>query len=307
MTKRGRWSKWALIGYFLIFLLFLYGPILVMAVLSLQGPQGSITFPLKGFGIGWWHSLFDQDIPFSTADRIRETGTRSLLLALAAGALVSFFALSLSMAFRRRFRGDGALFYLIMLALMTPGILLSLGTSLFWQTMGYLPGLWQTALGTNVVWGIPFGFLVMVAVWNRYDRRVEEAARDLGADLRTTFREVTLPLIWTGLFGAFLFGFTLSWNEYDRTALVLGAGQATLPLHVVSLTLASVIRPDLYALGTATTLVSLLGVAIFLIGATIVLRRRAAAPPPEAQAKEELGEVVGATPDEPAGAATRAR
>ena len=305
--RRGRISKWALIVYFLIFLLFLYGPILVMAVLSLQGPLGSITFPVKGFGFGWWQSLFDQDVLFSSADRIRTTGPRSLLLALAAGALVSYFSLGLSMAFRRRFRADGVLFYLIMLALMTPGILLSLGTSLFWQSTGYQPGLWQTALGTNVVWGVPFGFLVMVAVWNRYDRRVEEAARDLGADTRTTFREVTLPLIWTGLFGAFLFGFTLSWNEYDRTALVLGSGQATLPLHVVSLTLASVIRPDLYALGTATTLVSLLGVAIFLVGATIALRRRAAAPSAAVKAKEELGEVTGAEPDEPAGAPARAR
>ena len=78
------------------------------------------------------------------------------------------------------------------------------------------------------VWALPFGFLVMVAVWNRYDRRVEEAARDLGATRFTTFREVTLPLIWTGIFGAFLFGFTLSWNEYDRTALALGSGKTTL-------------------------------------------------------------------------------
>ena len=63
-------------------------------------------------------------------------------------------------------------------------------------------------------------FLVMLAVWNRYDPRIEEAARDLGANATTTFREVTLPLVWTGIFGSFLFGFTLTWNDFDRTILL---------------------------------------------------------------------------------------
>ena len=177
------------------------------------------------------------------------------------------------MGYRRRFRLDGVL-YLIMLALMTPGILLSLGTSFFWRFLDQETTLWKTALGTNVVWGLPFAFLIMVAVWNRYDSTVEEASRDLGASGFRTFREVTLPLVWTGLLGAFLFGFTLAWNEYDRTAL-LAAGDNTLPLEIFALTVGSVIRPDLYALGTATTAVSLIGVGLFLLAAAIVLRRRA--------------------------------
>ena len=70
-------------------------------------------------------------------------------------------AFTLSMAFRRRFRGDGLAFYVILLALMTPGFLLGLGTQIFWKSMGEPTSLWHTALGTNTVWGIPFGFLVM--------------------------------------------------------------------------------------------------------------------------------------------------
>ncbi len=297
--KRRRWTKRILGGYFVLFLLFLYGPMIVMAVLSFQGPQGAITFPVKGLSFHWWDQLFNGP----RADRIRETGIRSLEVAAVAGLVVAVLALSLSMAYRRRFRADGALFYLVMLALMTPGILLSLGTSLFWQFLDVRTGLWTTALGTNVVWGLPFGFLVMVAVWNRYSDSVEEASRDLGAGSLRTFREVTLPLIWTGLLGAFLFGFTLSWNEYDRTAL-LAAGANTLPLEIFALTVGSVIRPDLYALGTATTLVSLLGVAIFLVAAAILLRRRARRP-----RLEEEG-AVGATGTpllEPIGGGSRSR
>jgi putative spermidine/putrescine transport system permease protein len=268
-VPRGRWTKRILAVYFLLFLLFLYGPMIVMAALSFQGPRGAVTFPMRGLGFHWWNELANGP----RSDTIRETATRSIELSLACGLVVAILAFSLSMGYRRRFRFDGALFYLIMLALMTPGILLSLGTSFFWRFMDQQTSLWQTALGTNVVWGLPFAFLIMVAVWNRYDNAVEEASRDLGASGFRTFREVTLPLVWTGVFGAFLFGFTLAWNEYDRTALV-AAGANTLPLEIFALTVGSVIRPDLYALGTATTAVSLLGVGLFLVVATIVLRRR---------------------------------
>jgi putative spermidine/putrescine transport system permease protein len=268
-VPRGRWTKRILAVYFLLFLLFLYGPMIVMAALSFQGPRGAVTFPMRGLSFHWWNELVNGP----RSDTIRETATRSIELSLVCGLVVAILAFSLSMGYRRRFRFDGVLFYLIMLALMTPGILLSLGTSFLWRFMDLRTSLWQTALGTNVVWGLPFAFLIMVAVWNRYDNAVEEASRDLGASGFRTFREVTLPLVWTGAFGAFLFGFTLAWNEYDRTALV-AAGANTLPLEIFALTVGSVIRPDLYALGTATTAVSLLGVGLFLVVATIVLRRR---------------------------------
>jgi putative spermidine/putrescine transport system permease protein len=295
--RRGRWTKRILAVYFVIFLLFLYGPMIVMAALSFQGPQGAVTFPMRGLGFHWWDELVNGP----RSDTIRETAIRSIELSLVSGLVVAVLAFSLSMGYRRRFRLDGVLFYLIMLALMTPGILLSLGTSFFWRFMETETSLWQTALGTNVVWGLPFAFLIMVAVWNRYDSAVEEASRDLGASGLRTFREVTLPLVWTGVFGAFLFGFTLAWNEYDRTAL-LAAGDNTLPLEIFALTVGSVIRPDLYALGTATTAVSLIGVGLFLLVAAIVLRRRARSVEP----REEYGELV--TDGVPAGApASRSR
>ena len=73
---------------------------------------------------------------------------------------MSFLAFTLSMAFRRKFRGEGVAFYVVMLALMTPGFLVGLGTQLFWSWMGQESSLWKTALGANVIWGIPFGFLI---------------------------------------------------------------------------------------------------------------------------------------------------
>jgi putative spermidine/putrescine transport system permease protein len=291
--RRFDWAKFGLGTYFVLFLIFLYAPMILMGVLSFQGIFGSITWPFRGpVSIEWWKSLFDENIPGSHAAEIRESGKVSLLVSLASGVVVSLIAFTLSMAFRRKFRGEGASFYLIMLALMTPGFLLGLGTQLFWSWMGAAPSLWKTALGANVIWGIPFGFLVMLAVWNRYDERVEEAARDLGANQRRTFREVTLPLVWTGIFGCFLFGFTLTWNDYDRSILLVsGSETQTLPLTIGGLTFTGAIRPDLYALGTATTLVSLLAILLLLGVAAIRLRfvgRRAVH-----RAEEELGVAEG--------------
>jgi putative spermidine/putrescine transport system permease protein len=294
MRRRIDWAKLGLGTYFLLFLVFLYAPMILMAILSFQGPFGQLTFPFQGpVSLDWWRGLWDENVPPFHAADIRLAAKNSLYLSLVAGLIVAFLAFTLSMAFRRRwpFRTDAVGFYVIMLALMTPGYLLAVGTQLFWAKLGRDSGIWETALGANVVWGIPFGFLVMVAVWNRYDPRVEEAARDLGADQKRTFREVTLPLIWTGIFGCALFGFTLAWNDYDRTVLFQVASTDTLPLTIGGFTFTGAIRPDLYALGTATTLVSLFAIALLLVVAAIRLRffGRAAAP----QIEEELGVTEG--------------
>jgi hypothetical protein len=127
----------------------------------------------------------------------------------------------------------------------------------------------------------------------RYDHSVEEAARDLGASKARTFREVTLPLVWTGIFGAFLFGATLTWNDYDRSILFQVTSTDTLPLTIGGLTFTGAIRPDLYALGTATTLGSILVVLTFLVVASLVVRLRGAGATPVHRVEEEFGEEVG--------------
>ena len=126
------------------------------------------------------------------------------------------------------------------------------------------------------LWALPFGFLVMMSIFNRYDARAEEAARDLGATDVRTFSEVTLPLIWTGVFGAGLFGFTLALNEFERTFLVSGTIN-TLPLQLYIITSASVLRPYVYSLGVVTILISFLLIALFLVVSALTGRQKARA------------------------------
>ena len=108
--RRRDWAKWGLGTYFVIFLVFLYAPMVLMAILSFQGYYGGVTFPFRGpFGLNWWRSIFETQVGgvFTHAEEIGAAGRRSLWVSLAAGLIVAVLSFSLSMAFRRRFRGDG--------------------------------------------------------------------------------------------------------------------------------------------------------------------------------------------------------
>ena len=253
--------------YYVLFLVFIYGPMFAMFVLSFQGPRGGVTFPMRGISLHWWAALLQPSI----VGDLRSALARSLILAIIVMVITAVFSTMLAMAFRKRFFGAGVLFYAIMAGLMVPGILLSLGLASLLRQLGLPPAWWSSALGLHVVWTLPFGFLVMMAVFNRFDGRLEEAARDMGADEWTVFREVTLPLITPGIVAAGLFGFTLSYDEFARTTLVAGA-QNTLPLDI-NASLTQRVQPTLFALGTASTLFSLLMIAMFIAVYTILYRR----------------------------------
>ena len=139
------------------------------------------------------------------------------------------------------------------------------------RQLGLSPAWYTSGLAVHVVWALPFGYLVMMAVFNRFDSGLEEAARDMGADEWTVFREVTLPLITPGVVAAGLFGFTLSYDEFARTTLLSGA-ENTLPLDI-NASMTQRIRPTLFALGTASTLFSLIMISVFLGIYTILYRR----------------------------------
>ena len=287
-------TKLGLAFWFGLFLVFLYGTILVMFVLSLQSSAGGSTFPAKGLVTGYWYSYLGN----AQLSAIRHAAVVSLILALIVGLISSALSLSMIMAYRRMSRRMGrALLYLILLSLMTPGILLSLGMSLWWKLLGLNVALYPTALGVHVVWAMPFGFLVMLAIFNRYDIAVEEAARDLGASALQTFTRVTLPIIWGGVFGAALFGFTLSWNEFERTLLI--SPTPTLPLEIYGELISATLQPDLYALGVITTFGTIVLVFLMLIIVAVIVRRTSRAQAAALEQDEE-SEIAAATTAVPA-------
>ena len=254
-------------GYYGLFLIFIYGPMIAMFILSFQGRRGGTSFPMRGSSFYWWQKLIEP----SVVGDMQGALLRSLILALIVMVITALFSTMLAMAFRKRFYGSNVLFYTVMSGLMVPGILLSLGLATLMREVGIPAAWWSSGLGVHVVWTLPFGFLVMMAVFNRFDVSLEEAARDMGADEWTVFKEITFPLILPGIVAAGLFGFTLSYDEFARTTLLAGEYN-TLPLDI-NASMTQRIRPTLFALGTASTIFSLLMIGLFLMVYSILYRR----------------------------------
>ena len=254
-------------SYYGLFLIFIYGPMIAMFILSFQGRRGGTSFPMRGSSFYWWQKLVEP----SVVGDMQGALLRSLILALIVMVITALFSTMLAMAFRKRFFGSNVLFYTVMSGLMVPGILLSLGLATLMREVGIPAAWWSSGLGVHVVWTLPFGFLVMMAVFNRFDVSLEEAARDMGADEWTVFKEITFPLILPGIVAAGLFGFTLSYDEFARTTLLAGEFN-TLPLDI-NASMTQRIRPTLFALGTASTIFSLLMIGLFLMVYSILYRR----------------------------------
>jgi len=278
---------WPLAAVFGLFVLFLYGPMLTIFALSFQGPEGGLTFPMRGVSLHWYRQLAEG---LGVVD-IGAAFKRSLALGVTVMVLTVGLSLLAALAFRKRLRGGNALFYVTVASLIMPSIVVSLGIGLqfrlidtvlrsvfeHWEMTEYLEsfntslGLFTSALGAHLTWTLPFGLLIMFAVFNRFNPAYEEAARDLGATPWQTFRHVVLPLIAPSAIGVGMFGFTLSWDEIARTSQAIGDVN-TLPLELQGLT-TTVTTPAIYAMGTLTTVVSfaVMGLAIL---ATWALRKR---------------------------------
>jgi len=276
--------------FFVAYVLFLYGPMLVIVVLSFQGPEGGLTFPMRGWSTHWFQQLAEG---LGTVDI-----SAALLRSLGVGAAVMVLTVLLSvlagLAFRKKLRGGSVLFFIVVASLIMPSIIVSLGIGLEfrlldgavkklleqwgWQetldNYGSALGLYTSVLGAHLSWTLPFGLLIMFAVFNRFNRSYEEAARDLGATPWQSFRHVVLPLIAPSVVGIGMFGFTLSWDEIARSSQAIGDVN-TLPLELQGLT-TTVTTPAIYALGTLILLVSfaVMGLAVGL-SALLNRRRRA--------------------------------
>ncbi|MEL7333228.1 MAG: ABC transporter permease [Cyanobacteria bacterium J06560_2] len=249
-------TKIILTAFFSLFVLFLYGPMLAIFTLSLQGPDGALTFPLRSFGFYWLGQVFQEQRVGSFVDSFG----RSFLLGLAVVAIAIIVSVLASMAFRTHFKGSLALFYLTISSLVVPGVLISLGIGITFQVLNIQTNWFSSGLGAHLTWTVPFAFLIMLGVFNRFNPYYEEAARDLGAGDIRTFQEIVLPLIFPSLIGVALLGFTLSYDEFVRTSLVSGQYN-TLPLEIFGMT-TNVTSPALYALGTLTTLFSATMIAL---------------------------------------------
>jgi spermidine/putrescine transport system permease protein len=254
-----------LYGSVLLVLVFFYIPIATLILFSFTESR-FLSWPIPGFSTRWYAELL-ADRDFWAALR------NSALLAVATTLLATLFGIGGAFAWiRYRFRFQWAVRVLTFAPLLFPQLLLGVVMLLWFSVLaGWLnfsPGIWSAVIG-HVVYITPFCIVIISVQMHGFDETLEYAAEDAGASRWQILREVTLPLIWPGIFSAATFAFLLSWGNFYITYSLSGSAR-TLPTYVFS-GIAVGSSPIYPALATLTFLP-----ALVLIFAVDRLRRRAA-------------------------------
>ena len=223
------------------------------------------TFPVRAFSLDWWTRTLDS-IEIST---IVQTSLLIAAIVTLVSVVVGFFG---ALAFARYdWKGRRWFQKLVLLPIFFPQPVLGLALLLWFNALGIQPS-WQTAVVAHLVWIIPVVTLVIAIKVYGFDPAVEEAAADLGAGRLFILREVTLPILWPGIWSGALFAFLLSWGNFPLSLYTAGA-DSTVPKWLYSKMVAGY-TPMVPALGTMATLSA---AVLLLVGGFVgmLLKRRA--------------------------------
>jgi spermidine/putrescine transport system permease protein len=235
-------------------------PIAVVVAFSFNDPAGRFNYTWQGFTLRWWENPFG--VP-GLGEALRVSLEIAALSSVAATALGTLIALALV---RYAFRGRGTTNLLIFLPMTTPEVVLGASLLALFLNLGVATGFW-TIFIAHVAFNISYVVVTVKARLVGFDRHLEEAAMDLGANEWTTFRKVTLPLIAPGILAAGLLAFALSVDDFVITNFNAGA-TVTFPLYVWGAARVGV-PPQVNVIGTL-----IFGVALGLMLANVLLQRR---------------------------------
>lgn len=259
-SKRNKRLIWIWTGLMVVFL---YLPVVCGLLASLN--QGRyFIFPIRRWSLRWWERTLDS-IEISILIQT------SITIALIVTAISVVLAFCGALAFARyRWHGRTLFQRIVLLPIFFPQTVLGLALLLWFNMLG-LPLSWNTAVFAHLVWIVPIVTLVISIQVYSFDPALEEAALDLGASRWQVLTEVTLPVLWPGIFSGALFAFLLSWGNFPLSLYTSGA-DSTVPEYLYAKMVAGY-TPGVPTLGTISTA----GAALLLLGgyAIILLARRA--------------------------------
>lgn len=267
---------------------FLYLPIFILIIYSFNASRFSAVW--HGFTLDWYRQLFQgagvmglyssggDEAALHTGSGIIQALNNSLYIAVVSTAIATVIgtmtALTLDRFKSRLLEALDAVLYLpIVIPEITMGVSLMVFFHLAFSIIKTLFGLSfnlsrTTIIISHVAFNISFVTVVVRARLADFDRTLEEAAMDLGANEFQTFRRVTLPLIMPGIIGGALLAFTLSLDDYLISAFTAGVGSSTLPMFVYGM-IKFTVTPAINAISTL-----MLAASIFLVLLSLVLQRR---------------------------------
>jgi spermidine/putrescine transport system permease protein len=253
--SRGGKVAWAALSvYGLLFLVFLYAPLLLIAVYSFNANATNMAV-WTGFTLDWYRMLFGMtaagsafDAAFTeNPDRIFQAVANSAMVALIASLISTVIGTSTAVALARyHFFGKRVYQSMLLLPMIMPDIVLGIALLIFFVSVGFKLSLFTIIIG-HCTFLSSYVFIVVSARLAGMDTTLEKASADLGASPLTTFRRVTLPLIMPGVIGGFLLSFIISLDDVVITYFIAGVDTQTLPLFILAM-MRRGIKPQINAL-----------------------------------------------------------
>jgi len=239
---------------------YIYIPIIILMIFSFNSQKLNISW--EGFTLHWYQVLInDQDVLLAVRNTLI-VATISTIISTVIGTLA---ALALQ---RYRFRGYTFSESTLYIPVIIPEVVMGIALLAFFAMIRFTLGL-NTIILAHIAFSIPFVALVVRARLHGFDKSIEEAAMDLGANELVTFWRVTLPTIMPGVLAGALLAFTLSLDDYVITYFTAGPGSTTLPLRIFSMVRFAV-TPEVNALSTLWVLT----VFVLLLIGQIAQRRQ---------------------------------
>lgn len=249
-----------------VIILFMYTPMVANVLASLSASR-YFAFPIAQWSTRWW----DKTLAALEVEMLLKTSLTVAAIVTVISVVIAFFG---ALAFARfQWRGRSLFQKIVLLPIFFPQGVLGLALLLWFNALG-LDLSWRTAVFAHLVWVVPVVTLVIAIQVYSFDPSLEEAAYDLGASRWQVLREVTLPVLWPGIFSGALFAFLLSWGNFPLSLFTTGA-DTTVPEYLYAKMIAGY-TPGVPVLGTVSTL----GAAVILLGGyvlVLLLRRRRAA------------------------------
>ena len=252
-TVGARISRLVLPVFTGVAVLYLFLPIAVMIAFSFNDPAGRQNITWQGFTLRNYVDLWGR--PDITGPMVN-----SLIVAVMATLISTILGTLIGMALTRyEFKGRTGLNLLIFIPMATPEIIMGASLLSLFVSIGIQRDL-MTIVIAHVMFNISYVVVTVRARIAGFNRALEEAAMDLGANEWTTFRKVTFPLIFPGILAAALLAFALSIDDYVITLFVAGRS-ITFPLWVFGVSRLGV-PPEVNVLGTLIFVVALVFIAV---------------------------------------------
>jgi spermidine/putrescine transport system permease protein len=259
----------ALTVYAVLAFVYLLLPIAVVIAFSFNDPAGRFNYVWQGFTLDNWRN-------WNAVPGISHAVWLSIEIAVLGTVIATVLGTLIALALvRHQFRGRGTTNLLIFLPMSTPEIVLGASLLTLFLNLRFATG-FLTIVLAHIMFIVSYVVVTVKARLITFDRHLEEAAMDLGANEWTTFRKVTLPIIAPAVLSAALLGFALSVDDFVITYFVSGS-QTTFPLFVWGAARVGA-PPQVNVIGTAIFVVALTAMLVNVLIQTRRERARQGAP-----------------------------